>query len=92
MVEHGVALNIKNPRTESLAHQVAAEAGESLTQAVTRALEERLERLSGRRHAPALLDTLLEISNRCKALPDLTQENADEILGYDDHGAFHHGD
>ncbi len=44
----GVALNIKNARTESLAHQVARETGETLTQAVTRALEERLERSGDR--------------------------------------------
>ncbi|MBT9584494.1 type II toxin-antitoxin system VapB family antitoxin [bacterium] len=87
-----MALNIKNARTESLAHQVARETGETLTQAVTRALEERLERLNGRRQAPDLRDTLLEISRRCRALPDLDQRPTHEILGYDELGGFSDGD
>ena len=86
-----MALNIKNARTESLAHAVARETGESLTQAITVALEERLERLSGRRQTDQLVDTLREISRRCAALPDLDMRTPDEILGYDDTGAFGDG-
>lgn len=87
-----MALNIKNSRAESLAHQVARATGETLTQAVTRALEERLERLSGRRQAPSLVETVLEISRRCSSLPDLDLRSPDEILGYSDDGAFGQGD
>ena len=43
MVEMG--LNIKNERTVALAREVAQATGESLTAAITVALEERLERL-----------------------------------------------
>ncbi len=87
-----MALNIKNSRTEQLAKMVAKETGETLTEAVTRALEERLERLSGRRQTPNLLETLREISKRCSSLPDLDSRPADEILGYDENGSFGHGD
>lgn len=37
-------LNIKNPRTVELASELARRTGESVTAAVTRAIEDRLER------------------------------------------------
>ncbi|HVF60751.1 MAG TPA: type II toxin-antitoxin system VapB family antitoxin [Thermoanaerobaculia bacterium] len=83
-----MALSIKNETAERLARQVAAETGEGLTEAITHALEERLERLKGRRSAPDLVETLLAISRRCSALPDLDRRGAEEILGYDEIGAF----
>ena len=83
-----MALSIKNPAAERLARQVAAETGESITAAVQHSLEERLERLKGRRSSPDLVETMLAISRRCGALPDLDDRPADEILGYDEIGAF----
>ncbi|MEM7584518.1 MAG: type II toxin-antitoxin system VapB family antitoxin [Acidobacteriota bacterium] len=83
-----MALSIKNERAEQLARQVAKETGESLTLAILRALEERLEKLKGLRTAPDLTETLLSISARCSALPDLDERAPDAILGYDEHGAF----
>ena len=41
----GVSLNIKNLRTHKLAQELADFAGESVTEAVTVAIEERLQRL-----------------------------------------------
>lgn len=79
-------LSIKNPRAEQLAIEVARETGETMTQAVIHALEERLERLKGRRLAPHLKDVIMEISARCSALPDQDARSAEEILGYDEHG------
>lgn len=83
-----MGISIKNDRAEKLARQVAAETGESLTDAVIHSLEERLERLKGRRSAPDLVDTLMAISRRCSSLPDLDVRDPDEILGYDEKGAF----
>jgi antitoxin VapB len=83
-----MAISIKNDKAEKLAREVAAETGESLTDAVIHSLEERLERLKGRRSAPDLTETLMTISQRCSALPDLDTRDADEILGYDEKGAF----
>lgn len=83
-----MAISIKNDKAEKLARQVAAETGESLTEAVIHSLEERLERLKGRRSAPDLAETLIAIGRRCSSLPDLDTRNADEILGYDEKGAF----
>lgn len=87
-----MALNIKNTRTEQLAHEIAKETGESLTQTITTALEERLERLRGRRQLPVLQETLWEIAQRCRQLPDLDLRPPEEILGYDEMGGFGHGD
>lgn len=83
-----MGISIKNDSAEKLARQVAAETGESLTDAIIHSLEERLERLKGRRSAPDLAETLMAISRRCSALPDLDVRDADEILGYDDKGLF----
>ena len=83
-----MAITIKNGRAEKLAREVVAETGESLTDAVIHSLEERLERLKGRRSSPDLAETLMAISRRCSALPDLDTRGADEVLGYDEKGAF----
>ncbi len=83
-----MANSIKNDRVEELARKVAAETGESLTDAVIHSLEERLERLERYRTAPALAETLMAIGRRCSALPDLDTRFSDEILGYDEKGTF----
>jgi antitoxin VapB len=83
-----MGISIKNDKAEKLARQVAAQTGESLTDAIIHSLEERLERLQGRRSAPDLAETLMAISRRCSALPDLDTRDADEILGYDEKGSF----
>ena len=83
-----MGISIKNDKAEKLARQVAAETGESLTEAVIHSLEERLERLKGRRSTPDLAETLMAISRRCSSLPDLDPRDAEEILGYDEKGAF----
>jgi len=80
-------LSIRNPRADKLAREVAAESGESLTQAVIHALEDRLQRLKGRRVAADLADEIMSISRRCQVLPDQDTRSADEILGYDRDGA-----
>jgi antitoxin VapB len=81
-----MALSIRNPKTEKLARELAAESGETITQAITHALEERLERLRGRSTAVDLEEEILKISRRCSAIPDGDQRSADEILGYDSVG------
>jgi antitoxin VapB len=81
-----MALSIRNAKTEKLARELAAESGETITQAINQALEERLERLRGRSTAPDLVEEILKISKRCSAIPDRDQRSADEILGYDSVG------
>jgi antitoxin VapB len=79
-------LSIKNDRTERLARQVANETGESLTQAIEKALEERWQRLKAGRRSNILTSQLEEIVRRVQALPVLDPRSANEIIGYDEHG------
>ena len=59
-----------------------AESGENITQAITRALEERLQRLRGRSTAIDMAEEIMNISKRCSEIPDKDQRPPDEILGY----------
>ncbi len=81
-----MAISIRNPIAENLARTVAKESGESLTQAIIHALEDRLEKLQGRRNPDNLLQEINEISSRCAALPDIDHRSTDEILGYNKNG------
>jgi antitoxin VapB len=84
--EHPAARN--ELRRRGASHPLRRTGGESLTDAIIHSLEERLERVKGRRSAPDLAETLMAISRRSSALPDLDTRSADEILGYDEKGAF----
>jgi antitoxin VapB len=79
-------LNIKDPATEKSVRELAAITGETVTTAIQRAAEERLQRVRRGRAAPSLAEEIMEIGKRCAALPDLDTRRADEILGYDEHG------
>lgn len=83
-----MALNIRNPEAEALAAELARETGETKTEAVTRALRDRLERVRRDRAGRTLADRLDEIALRSAALPVLDERTDDEILGYDDDGPF----
>ena len=79
-------LNIKDPATEKFVRELAAAAGETVTTAVRRAAEERLQRVRRQQSGRSLAAEILEIGRRCAALPDLDTRTAEEILGYDEHG------
>lgn len=81
-----MVLSIKDPETDRLARELSRATGESLTHAVEAALRERLERVQGRVSTSHLTDELTAIALRCANLPTLDHRNADEILGYDEHG------
>lgn len=81
-----MALNIKDPEADRLARELASVTGESITQAVSIALEERLSRVRGTRAPRSIEDVVAEIAQRCARLPILDDRPADEILGYDDAG------
>jgi len=81
-----VALNIRNRETEELAATLARLTGETKTQAVTRALQDRLERVRRRRVGRSLAAELDEIALHCASLPVLDDRMATDILGYDDRG------
>jgi antitoxin VapB len=81
-----MALSIKDAKTDRLARKVARLAGESITEAIGRALEERLKKLEMQRRRRALAEELDQIALHCAALPVLDDRSRDEIIGYDDNG------
>ena len=80
-----MALSIKHPEADRLARELAAATGENLTEAVLKALRERLKRERGKQQA-SLAEELMEIGKRCAALPRLDDRTPEEIIGYDEHG------
>lgn len=89
-----MALNLKNAEVERLVVEVAELAGETKTEAVRRALEERLERLAERR-APVgrsaaarqfLEDEVWPLVLQAELGRRLTRAEEDEILGYGPEG------
>ncbi|MBA4159665.1 MAG: type II toxin-antitoxin system VapB family antitoxin [Gemmatimonadetes bacterium] len=82
-----MALSIKNPETERLARELARTTGESVTQAVTRALRDRLVRETGRTDdLEHWLEGIREIQRRVAQLPVLETGTDEELLGYDENG------
>lgn len=81
-----MALNIKDRTADRLVRELATTTGESITAAVTVAVRERLERVRGAAPAALREQELTNIARRAAARPDLDPRNADQILGYDEHG------
>jgi antitoxin VapB len=80
-----MALNIRNDETEKLAAALATLTGESKTEAVTKALKDRLDRIKRQRTAHSLADDLDEIARHCASLPQ-DRRSEEEILGYNEEG------
>ena len=79
-----MSLNIKNAETHALAVRVAQLTGESLTEAVTTSLRERLIRID---QPDALADELLQIGQDCAShLKDPWRTVDHGALLYDDMG------
>ncbi|MBV8844656.1 MAG: type II toxin-antitoxin system VapB family antitoxin [Bryobacterales bacterium] len=77
-----MALNIRNPEAEQLAAELAKQTGETKTEAVTKALRDRLMRVRRERSQRRLADELEEIAKHAASLPVLDSRTAEEILGY----------
>jgi len=80
-----MAISIKDPETDRLARALADATGESLTTAIRRALEERLDREAHRSHR-GIAAEVRRIQERLARLPVLDARPAEEIVGYDAHG------
>jgi antitoxin VapB len=87
-----MALHIRSSRVDKLARKVSERTGETLTEAIARALSERLDRLEAadRNSEQATFDQLKEISDRVATLlreagvVKSSKELLDEL--YDEHG------
>ena len=78
---------IKKPDAEAKIRELAERTGESLTDAVERAVEEKLQRL-GPKKKKGRIDRkkLAELLAYFGSLPVDDPRSADEIIGYDEHG------
>lgn len=81
-----MALSIKNPETDRLAHELARATGESVTTAVTNAIKLRLEMVNPRSDGARLIEDVRQIQQLVASLPDRDQRSPDEIIGYDNFG------
>lgn len=84
-----MALSLKDKETDRLAREVTALTGETLTDAIRRALAERLERVRLHRgETPDLADRLEALGRGCAVLPDLDPRSAADLAGYDETGLW----
>lgn len=75
-------LSIKDPTAYRLARDLAQRTGESLTEAVIKALRERLQRQERKeKTADSLVEDIMAIGRHCAALPLLDRRTADEVMG-----------
>ena len=82
-----MTLNIKNEETCRLARDLARLTGDTMTGAITLALQERLAREERRRNLDARVEELLAIGRRCAELlePGPSAVEHGDLL-YDDRG------
>jgi antitoxin VapB len=80
-----MALSIKTDEADRLARELAALTHESLTEAVTNALRERLERVRSRPQVD-VVSRLDRLRVEYMGLPVADPRSADELVGYDDAG------
>ncbi|MEM1044054.1 MAG: type II toxin-antitoxin system VapB family antitoxin [Bacteroidota bacterium] len=80
-------LNIKNADAHRMASELARLTGESLTEAVTRAIEQRLdaERRRTIEARGSLAERIRPLVEKINAMPELDSRSGDEIL-YDEDG------
>ncbi|MCP5367540.1 MAG: type II toxin-antitoxin system VapB family antitoxin [Hyphomicrobiales bacterium] len=84
-----MALSIKNPEVDRLARELAAQTGETMTEAILQSLRERLARTRKDQKTDDLLAEMRRISRTCARLPVLDDRDPDEILGYGEDGLPH---
>ena len=80
-----MALSIKSDEADQLARELAAETGETLTEAVVIALRERLDREHAR-HVASMRTRLARLAADVATLPAADSRAPEEIIGYDDAG------
>ena len=80
-----MALSIKTEEADRLAREIADVTGETLTEAVTKALRERLDRVQPRSPID-IAQRLDRLSLEYSTYPVADDRTADEIIGYDENG------
>ncbi len=85
-----MALNIKSPEAEKDVRRLAELTGESLTEAMHKAVRERLERLSAEDESAktARWAEINALIKEIQSAPVLDPRSPDAIIGYNDQGSF----
>lgn len=84
-----MAMSIRSPEVERLARNLSRRTGASITESIRAALEARLKELDA--ETARRIGKIEAIARTCAAAPDLDSRTFEEILGYDETGAFDHG-
>ncbi len=83
-----MAVLIKDPETDCLIRELAARTGETLTEAVKKAAQQRLAGL-GPKRGRIDWEGLAKVQAELDALPKINEHlTDDEIIGYNDEGHF----
>ena len=82
------ALHINNAKASRLARKLAKQTGETITDAIIHALEERLKRNTSREaeEREKRRASIMKIVEEIHKLPVLDPRSPDEIIGYDENG------
>ncbi|HEX6010532.1 MAG TPA: type II toxin-antitoxin system VapB family antitoxin [Geminicoccaceae bacterium] len=83
-----MALNIRDPEVHRLARAVADATGETMTEAVKTALQDRLRRVGqvSEEERRRRIVAMREFARKFQEAPVLDPRTPDEILGYDENG------
>jgi antitoxin VapB len=83
-----VALNIRDPEVHRLARAVADATGETMTEAVKTALQDRLRRVGqvGEEERRRRIAAMREFARKFQEATVLDPRTPDEIMGYDENG------
>lgn len=73
-------LNIKNEQVSTLAHRLAKATGESITDAVGKAIEERLTHVERRTQRKGLAERAMEIGRECAEIASKTPEGREWLV------------
>lgn len=82
----GKPLNIKDPETSILARDLAALTGETITDAIKAAVQERLVRERRCRGRTIDRQAVQLIADRIAARPILDERSPDDLVDYDEYG------
>lgn len=81
-----MVISIKSVEADRLVRELVEETGETITEAVIRALRERLEKFHHAQNLEIDRIAVRAITNHYQNLPNFDERTSDEILGYDDRG------
>jgi antitoxin VapB len=80
-------VEIDDPEFDQAVKELAAATGEPEDISLKVAVKERLDRVTHRK-GREFLERIREIQDRVAEMPELDPRPADEIIGYNEHGAF----